>query len=335
VTDLPIFFYLDPANWPLPEVLAGARPHGTRYFVHTPWNWILQTYFLLRDRGRPVELANVLPDEGIVVLCTGEVPVTFVPGPRQFLVSINADNAPDPFAQMRITQNRIQTRLMAGAFDVPHWPQPDMIRRDPERGDALQRAAYFGDNSNLCAELKDGRWRQFLADRGIDWDIRDAGSSQNIDFSDVDLVIGVRSFQRSGYIRKPPTKLFNAWIAGAPALLGAELAFREWRRSDLDYLEVTSFDALCAAVDRLVQSPQLRRDMIVNGHRRAEEVTPDAIIRRWEYLLFDVARERAARWVAASDASRRAFVLSRIAEKKARGATHRLLRVLDLEQYAI
>ena len=335
MTDLPIYFYLTPSDWPPAELLSGVHLNANRYFLRTPWNWVLQTYLRLRECGRRVELTDTLPDEGIVMLCAGDLPVTYVPGRRQFLVSANADEAPDPFAQMRITQNRIQSRLMAGALDVPHWPQPGLVRRDPVRGDAFERAAYFGDYANLCAELKDGRWTDFLAARGIAWEVRDAQSNRNTDFSDVDLVVGVRSFQRGGYIRKPASKLFNAWIAGVPALLGHELAFREWRRSDLDYIEVKSFDAICAAVDRLVQSPQRRRDMIANGRRRAEEVTPDLVLARWEHLLFDVAPVRAARWAAASGARRRAFVLSRIAEKKARGAAHRLLRALDLEQYAI
>ena len=333
--DLPIFFYLRPFDWPSADILGSVEQHAASYFVSTPWSWVLQTYLLLRDRGHPVELTNVVPNEGIVVLCTSEVPIAHVPGSRQFLVSINADQSPDPFAQMRITQNRIQSRLMAGAFHVPHWPQPGIVPRDPARGDRLQRAAYFGDDVNLCAELKDGRWQEFLAARKIAWEVRGAQSSRKIDFSDVDLVVAVRSFRRSGYICKPASKLFNAWIAGVPALLGSELAFREWRRSDLDYLEVGSFDAVCAAVDRLIETPQLHRAMTENGRRRAEEVSRDRILRRWEHLLFDVARARAERWRTASSASRRAFVLARRTEKSVRGAAHRILRAFDQEQYAI
>ena len=38
---------------------------------------------------------------------------------------------------------------------------------------------------------------------------------------------------------KPPSKLFNSWLAGVPAVLGHESAYRAERRSDLDYIEVS------------------------------------------------------------------------------------------------
>ena len=335
MTDTPVFFCFHPSHWPPNEALENGTGATKHYFTNTDWNWVLQTYHRLRDRGRPVTLAREIPEAGIVVLCSGTVPLAFKPGPRQFLVSVNADESPDVYAQMHITQNRIQARIMPDSYDVAHWPQPGLVKRDDGRGASFSSIAYFGDGKNLAPELRDRRWPEFLASRGIAWHLRDANSELNADYSGVDAVIGVRSFQHSGYIRKPGSKLFNAWIAGVPAILGRELAFREQRRSDLDYIEVGSFEETCAAIDRLAASPALRQAMIENGWRRAEEISVERITDRWEKLLFETAQDAARHWFTRSGTGREAFFFRCLVEKKVRGVTHRILRGIGQEQYAI
>jgi hypothetical protein len=335
MSGIPVTFHLGIADWAPAEALAGLAAPGTHYFLSTPWNWILQTFHHLRARGREIELTSAMPDSGIIVLCSGTLPVGYVPSPRQFFISVNADEAPDQFTQMCITQNSAQTRFIPDSYDVPHWPQPGLIARAPTRGDIFASAAYFGDDANLEPQLGAGQWATFLAQRGIAWQVRNAFSGSNTDFSDIDCAVAVRSFRSGGFIRKPASKLFNAWIAGVPAILGRELALQEQRRSALDYIEVASFEEACAAIDRLAGSPDLRRAMAENGRRRSLEVSIERIADRWEHLLYDVAPEAARRWQAQSNAGRRAFLLRRRLHKKARGAAHRLLRGVGREQWAL
>jgi hypothetical protein len=75
--------------------------------------------------------------------------------------------------------------------------------------------------------------------------------------------------------------------------------------------------------------------MIANGWRCPRKYPQSLILQRWKHLLFDEARESAARWYAASGANRRAIVLARMDEKKARGAAQRILRALGPERYAM
>jgi hypothetical protein len=341
MSDIPVLFFLPPHAWPSAELLAGGASNMIRNFKSTDWIWngswvwTLQTYLWLRDSGCPVHLVKEMPDAGIVVACSGLVAVDFMPGPRQFLVSINGDESPDRYAQMRVSQNRTQTRLILDSHYVSHWPQPGIIGRDPARGDTFNSIAYFGDDKNIASELRSADWSAFLARRGIDWHVRNAHSSRNTDFSDIDAVIGIRSFRHAGYIRKPASKLVNAWIAGVPAILGREIAFREQRRSAVDYLEVASVAEAGDAIDRLAASPALRRSMVENGLARAKEFTVQHITARWRHVLFDLAQKAAVRWSARSPASRRMFFLRRQLERKARGAAHRALRALGQEQYAI
>jgi hypothetical protein len=106
------------------------------------------------------------------------------------------------------------------------------------------------------------------------------------DFHDVDLVLAVRPADPRGHTGKPAAKLYNAWLAGVPALLGAEPAYRELRTSDLDYFEVDSVGPALAAIDRLRTEPALYREMVAHGRARAQAFTAEAILPLWVDLLW-------------------------------------------------
>src|SRR5206468_2838231 len=79
-----------------------------------------------------------------------------------------------------------------------------------------------------------------------------------------------------------PTKLFNAWHAGVPAILGRESAYELQRRGELDYLEARTVPALVTALRRLRDEPEFRRAMVANGHERAKETDYAVITQRWK-----------------------------------------------------
>jgi hypothetical protein len=107
-------------------------------------------------------------------------------------------------------------------------------------------------------------------------------------------VVALRPPDRRLHTGKPATKLINAWRAGAPAVLGPEVAYRELRRSELDYLEAASLAEARAAVERLAGDPQLYRAMVDNGHTRARELSFAATTGRWAELLFETLPPLAA-----------------------------------------
>jgi hypothetical protein len=259
--------------------------------------WVLQTYLRLRAAGFPCELDERVPRDGLVVfhnkherdvrraLPRGGVPV---------LVGIRADNREALSAEFELVQNG-RFAQPGRRIVMPLWPQPGLVARDPARGDAIRRVAYKGFLANLHPEFHGERWRSFLATRGIEWvvDARayEAGAGTEraaldwSDFSTVDLYLAVRPKEKKTDFSKPATKLANAWLAGVPALLGPEYAYREIRESELDYLEVDSVAAAEAAVDRLIAEPALYRAMVENGARRASEVDVPALVARWRRVL--------------------------------------------------
>jgi hypothetical protein len=269
-----------------------------RHFQRGEQVWVVQTYLRLARAGLPVELASAPPGEGLIVFHAKQARAlrrqAHLLG-NAVLVAARADNRQPLIADFEILQN---AHFADGRrrFHVPHWPQPGLLPRDPARGTAIRRLVYKGFDGNLNPELRRPEWRQLLAERGIEWVVDAAPfagretDSQAIDwpdFREADLILAVRPGDRHHTTNKPATKLVNAWLAGVPALLGPEVAYRELRRSELDYFEVSSLAEAQAAVDRLLADPALYKAMVENGRARAAGFTAEAIVPRWEKLLFE------------------------------------------------
>jgi len=144
---------------------------------------------------------------------------------------------------------------------------------------------------NLAPELQTCDWSQQLENMGLHWhpiinqnhwtDFKSVDNRWN-DFSQVDAVVAVRSFNsRSCYLNKPATKLYNAWLAGVPAILGAESAYQAQGEPGSNYLEVKSYDDLVGALEQLKRDRVLRLSLVQNGRIAARSLAYPQIIARW------------------------------------------------------
>jgi hypothetical protein len=280
----------------------------------------------LKSDGFPCSLVHRLPSEGIVVAYRDFLPDEVRPGPELLLVCILADKeepgaaGPHPYAQIHVVQNPKDRRVLKRgglwpAYYVPYWPQPGLQPREPERGDRFDTAAFFGYASNVAPELRGLSWAKRLHALGLTW--RLVPRQRWHDYSDVDVVVAVRSFDHQEYLYKPPSKLHNAWRAGVPAILGRESAYSANRTSELDYLEVTSVEEAVAALTRLRDDPALRHAMVENGRRRGEEVDPRTIVERWRRMLTHGVRAEHARWCVAPRWRRAVFMRRRAWARRA------------------
>ncbi len=281
------------------EALKGLRPDRCpAEFQRGERVWILQTYLHLKAAGRPVELRAEPPDGGIVVFHAKHdkaLGLRRLWMRRSILVGVRADNREPLIADAEVLQNRwfADERVR---YHIPHWPQPGLIPRDPSRGERIRRAAFKGHSVNVHPALEDPSWEAFLAGRGMVWEY-DAGECDRRsrdrralcwhDYSAVDLIVALRPDSPVFHRSKPASKLVNAWAAGVPAILGPEVAFRDLRRSELDYIECSTVEEARAAVLKLLEEPGLYRAMVENGRARAAEFTRDAVRRRWEEVLFE------------------------------------------------
>ncbi|MBP0027329.1 hypothetical protein [Roseofilum sp. Guam] len=290
----PIYFYLPEADW-LEDMPEDAKSYWEE-FGRGIYCWTLQTYLHLTSDGFPCSLVGSMPDEGIVLAHRDSLKYELRPKEKVLIVCIKADQAAHPYAQMHVVQNPQEIEVVKNSHYIPLWSQPGLIPRDHDRGDRFENIAYFGISYNLAPELKDPSWSQSLAEMGLQWNI--VPKERWHDYSDVDAVIAVRTFEASQtYLWKPATKLYNSWRAEVPVILGAESAFQAERRSDLDYIEVKSLEEAIAAIKTLKDNPQLRKDMIANGCDRAQATNIETILSSWKTFLTDIATPAYRRWL--------------------------------------
>ncbi|NES87153.1 MAG: glycosyltransferase family 1 protein [Moorea sp. SIO2B7] len=328
-----IYFYISHFDWlcqNMPESADIYLPHLSKQgIVDGEYCWILQTYLRLRDDGFPCQLTGTMPDEGIVLVHRNTLPFNFQPGPRLLIVCLKADKPARPYAQIHLVQNSYETKILRNSYSMLHWPQPGLIPREPSRGDKFETVAFCGTGGNLAPELLDPSWREELKALGLQWCFKNRW--QWNDFSNVDVILAVRSFgSTNSGVWKPPTKLYNAWHAGVPAILAPEPAFRDLRRSDLDYLEVSSLDETIAALKRLRDDKELRQAMIENGHIRAEETKPEKLVAMWRSFLIDVAVPAYESWCNTSSISKQVWLTRKYFGIKLNGLRGRLQSLFNI-----
>jgi hypothetical protein len=256
--------------------------------------WTLQTCLYLNDYGFPCMLVDTMPDEGIVVSHRDFLNDSFQPASRVLLVCLRADVNRHPYAQLHVVQNPYQAipKRFMGLWEshfIPHWPQPSIIPRDPERGETFENVTFLGNAVNLVSAFQDQEWHDQLKDLGLKFQVK-LNHNEWHNYSDADVILAIRSFSRQNdWQGKPASKLYSAWHAGIPAILGHESAFRAERKSELDYLEATSFEEVLSSLKKLRDNKELRRTMVENGWLRAKETQPDNMVVRWQNFLTNIA----------------------------------------------
>ncbi len=260
--------------------------------------WLLQTFLRLERAGLPVRLEN-RPRASEVVLFHAKHKRWLFKHRADFrgavMVGVRGDLRGPLFADVEVLQNG---RFADGRRLVfmPHWPQPGLVPRDARRGTRVRTLAFKGFERNLDPGFRSPTWRRFTSENGLHWrtdsvgvraDDADIATLSWPDYTTVDVVVALRPPGRRPHLRKPATKLCNAWAAGVPAILGPEYAYRELRRSELDYLEAASQEEAAAAVLKLRDNPSLYAAMVDNGRRRAAEYSVEAVTERWRRLLFE------------------------------------------------
>jgi hypothetical protein len=132
-----------------------------------------------------------MPDEGIVLSHRDFLDDSIKPGLKLLLVCLRADVDRHPYAQLHVVQNPYQAipsqfmTLWESHF-IPHWPQPSIIPRNPQRGNAFENVTFLGNEINLVSEFCDRSWYDHLQDLGLKFQKK---LNQNIQ-----IMIGERNY---------------------------------------------------------------------------------------------------------------------------------------------
>ncbi|MFB2936853.1 hypothetical protein ACE1B6_16510 [Aerosakkonemataceae cyanobacterium BLCC-F154] len=295
----PIYFYLPNCEKLTNNMLEDPEVYLPGVYQDGVYCWTLQTYLRLKADNFPCQLVGKMPTEGIVLAHRSSLTDNFQPGAKILLVCMLADKAPHPNAQIHVVLNREEEifkhsgKIWQSAY-MPHWRQPGLIPRDAARGDKFENVAYFGHERNLAPELKTAAWNEQIDELGLNFQI--VNRDRWHDFSNVDVVLAVRSFDRQYHTSKPATKLYNTWHAGIPAILGCETAYQAERKSDLDYIEVSSLNEVLLALKRLRDEQNFRNAMVENGRIRSEETQPNKVVKKWRNFLIEKAVPVYEKW---------------------------------------
>jgi hypothetical protein len=236
----------------------------------------------LRRNGLDVRLEPALVPDAINVIMNYDLGIRQLPY-SSYVVSCRADTFYPALANHVIVQNPTSVSFRADHF-VPHWPQPALIPRSASRGARIEIVGYMGHRSNLWDGFLESKFENELQKLGVTLQINDTAATYH-DYSKCDIVIAVRDLTERDYLAKPASKLINAWHAGVPALLGPEPGFRSLRKTELDYIEISSTEQAIGALRRLKSDPALYMQMVENGRHRARDFTKDTVAGRWHEVL--------------------------------------------------
>ncbi|OQW50279.1 MAG: hypothetical protein A4S09_00355 [Proteobacteria bacterium SG_bin7] len=284
-----LYFYLSPSTL-LPN-LPKSRGELSPNYLTGEYAWILQTYLVLKEKNVPCELVSKFPDKGIVVVHRSHIPKDYRPNNATLLVCVQADYSLHWWAQAHVVQNKAALKrnliwslrhLFPPTRDtyIRHWPQPNLVPRSSERGNRFENLAFFGTELNMDPYLRSNEWLGHIKNLGLNWLPKFDPKTWH-DYNDVDCIVAVRSFSEKPKSWKPPTKLFNAWLAGAPIIVEPYSAYFEERRSENDFCVSKDPAELVDWVQKLKTSPTLREKFVNAGRSRVKDCSVDTIAQTW------------------------------------------------------
>jgi len=260
--------------------------------------WCLLSYLYLRDDHRfDMRISNRIDVDAINIAHTVQLESIGRP-PNAFIVAVRADFRLRPWAHYHIVQNGAQIQKDTSCLYV--WPQPGLLPRNRARK-GVKTLAFVGQTSNpkkfqignLAGTVDD--WKGLFV--GDNLEFRAPDVSDWHDLREIDVLVGIRSFDNAPHDTKPPSKLINAWLAGIPFIGGADSAYTQIGVDGVNYIRACTPDAVIAAVRQLRDDPAFYRSLVENGSRAVRDYTAEATRDKWLQAIGGPIRERYRRWL--------------------------------------
>lgn len=291
---MPVYFYLpEKKNIVFPESINAFWEWISKTEGLSNWwgryHWVLQTYLNFKKYGLNCVLTRELPDEGIIFSHRDNFPLSYTSNKYHYIVCMLVDRTtPLPYANFHILHNPVECLKFHRSYQyIPPWPQISLIPRSQERGNIFTTVGYLGYQENCDPMLRSKDFLNFLSKNNFNLYIPTPDKWN--DFSKIDVIIGIRNFgKRNFHINKPSLKLYNAWLAGVPAILGYESAYRKEGNPSVDYLEASSYSEVVEHLLQLKENILLRQRIVKNGSEKANEFKAEKTVECWVRLINDV-----------------------------------------------
>jgi hypothetical protein len=283
-----------------PERFATGRGHA-----------LYELFVRLHRRGRPVTLGRDVPRGAHVILtaleCIAYHYVGIRPGdavalnraalrvPRVIFMRINVPySIPVPRYASVVVASNIATATGPRDRWLPFLPQRGLVPRDSGRGTRIATVGLKSFPENVPDYVRDGRLEAALRPMGVKVRV-DTTAATWPDFASLDAVICDRKsyteIDGGTLAHKPPTKLINAWCAGAVPIVAPEPAYLDLARDGRDSVLAEGIDATVAAVERLCSEPDCTDALFAGITERSREFAADRVLEQWERLLWSAAVE--------------------------------------------
>lgn len=271
----------------------------------------LEPYARLRDSGYSVTLGRRAPLTATVIVASLEELTNWLPFCEPSMVRALAREVLRTQAPLVVIRGDVHPEILAPRFTVaeivptqravldpgrhvylPLLPQRGLIERDVRRGTDIQTAVLKAYAKNVPPWL-DADFVQAADDLGVVVRVDDETASTRRweDFSDVDVAICSQPMQElRNETRKPPTKLVNAWRAGAIPVVVPMLPYAEIGSDGVNMLVASGAEDLLQALRRLGSDIQLRRQLFSGARLAGEPYHPDVLTRTWWHTLATTPR---------------------------------------------
>lgn len=290
-------FIIDCSDEELHDFLTLVEGQASPIYKRGDISWCLQTYkFLLKRSSLILSCSNQLKKECINLIHSEHL-LKIKGSFSYFIVCIQADFPKRNWACYHIVQNKHQLTLNTSY--ITHWTQPGLIKRNPSRT-GVKKIAYAGQTKNGKLELSNlagsiDEWKTLFKKYNIEFAAIEKSNWH--DLADVDVLIGIRTFDKNPHNRKPPTKLLNSWQANIPFIGGHDSAFKQIGTPGEDYLIAETAEDVLKWVLRLKEDAAFYNKLVRNGLAKSKNYTKEVIVAQWEETLKGNVLKRYENWL--------------------------------------
>lgn len=293
--------------------------------------WVVRPYIFLKNAGFPCKIVDYIPKRGILIADRDTLGDQCSYFGDTMLICAKGDREFHPSAYLHVIQNPTESsnpnNSIWNTYHISPWPQPHLIPRLAQRGSRVENIAFMGTRSNITPELSSDKWIDSLAKLGCNWKPIFTVSQWH-DYTDIDVIVAIRSFDGNLYTHKPASKLINCWHALVPAVLTPESAYISLRQSELDFCLVNSLDDLIESITYLKNNPEFYLSMIEHGKLRAREFDENKIAEQWLTFFQDHVVVQYRQWLNMPEYQKRYLFLRRYAKLKQSRLEARVQRLM-------